>query len=84
MSLDRDERSEVPQSHLNPKRGYRQSLAGEFEVPELEPTVRLNADISIELNDALAQKAHKYRIPKTELVRRLLRWGLDEMERGGK
>lgn len=50
----------------------------EFEEPELEPTTRLNVDIKLSLNDALAEKARKYRIPKTELVRRLLEWALEQ------
>ena len=52
--------------------------------PEREPTVRLNGDIPVALNEALAAKARKYRIPKTELVRRLLKHGLEELERLGK
>jgi hypothetical protein len=43
-----------------------------------EATVRLNVDIPISLNDLLAAKARKLRKPKTELVRRLLEWALDE------
>ena len=43
-----------------------------------EPTVRLNVDIPISLNDLLAAKARKLRKPKTELVRSLLEWALDE------
>ncbi|MGB3496503.1 MAG: hypothetical protein WBA57_27495 [Elainellaceae cyanobacterium] len=50
----------------------------EFEEPELEPTTRLNVDIKLSLNDALAEKARKYRIPKTELVRKLLEWALEQ------
>lgn len=50
----------------------------QFEPQEKEPTVRLNVDISISMNDRLAEKARQYRIPKTELVRRLLEWSLDE------
>jgi len=43
-----------------------------------EPTVRLNVDIPISLNDLLGAKARKLRKPKTELVRRLLEWALDD------
>ncbi|NEQ29613.1 MAG: hypothetical protein F6K04_01220 [Leptolyngbya sp. SIO4C5] len=43
-----------------------------------EPTVRLNVDISLSLNDRLAEKARKLRKPKSELVRRLLEWALDD------
>lgn len=50
----------------------------EFQEPQLEPTTRLNVDIKLSLNDALAEKARKYRIPKTELVRRLLEWALEQ------
>lgn len=46
--------------------------------PEKEPTVRLNVDIPISLNDKLADKARQLRQPKTELVRKLLDWALDE------
>lgn len=46
--------------------------------PEKEPTIRLNVDIPISLNDKLTQKAQQVRKPKTELVRKLLEWALDE------
>lgn len=50
----------------------------DLETPEREATIRLNVDIPIALNDRLAEKARKLRKPKTELVRRLLEWALDE------
>ena len=50
----------------------------QFKPQEKEPTVRLNVDIPISMNDRLADKARQYRIPKTELVRRLLEWSLDK------
>jgi len=50
----------------------------DLEPAAKEPTVRLNVDIPISLNDLLAAKARKLRKPKTELVRRLLEWALDE------
>ena len=50
----------------------------DLEPTAKEPTVRLNVDIPISLNDLLAAKARKLRKPKTELVRRLLEWALDE------
>lgn len=50
----------------------------DLEPPEREATIRLNVDIPISLNDRLAEKARKLRKPKTELVRRLLEWALDE------
>ncbi|MGB3309539.1 MAG: hypothetical protein WA939_11360 [Nodosilinea sp.] len=50
----------------------------DLEPAAKEPTVRLNVDIPISLNDLLATKARKLRKPKTELVRRLLEWALDE------
>ena len=49
----------------------------QFEPQKKEATVRLNVDIPISMNDRLADKARQYRIPKTELVRRLLEWSLD-------
>jgi len=49
-----------------------------MEATEREPTIRLNVDIPLSLNDKLAEKARKLRKPKTELVRRLLEWALDE------
>ena len=49
-----------------------------IEATEREPTIRLNVDIPLSLNDKLAEKARKLRKPKTELVRRLLEWALDE------
>lgn len=45
---------------------------------EREPTIRLNIDIPVSGNDRLAEKARKLSKPKTELVRRLLEWALDE------
>ena len=50
----------------------------DMEPEAKEPTVRLNVDIPISLNDLLAAKARRLRKPKTELVRRLLEWALDE------
>lgn len=50
----------------------------DMEPAAKEPTVRLNVDIPISLNDLLAEKARRLRKPKTELVRRLLEWALDE------
>ena len=50
----------------------------DLEPEAKEPTVRLNVDIPISLNDLLAAKARKLRKPKTELVRSLLEWALDE------
>lgn len=44
---------------------------------EKEATIRLNVDIPVSLNDALADKARKLRKPKTELVRELLKWALE-------
>ena len=49
-----------------------------LEPPKREPTIRLNVDIPISLNDKLTNKARTLRKPKTELVRRLLEWALDE------
>ncbi len=50
----------------------------DLEPEEKEPTVRLNVDIPMSLNDLLAEKARRLRKPKTELVRHLLKWALDE------
>lgn len=50
----------------------------DIEATEREPTIRLNVDIPLSLNDKLAEKARRLRKPKTELVRRLLEWALDE------
>ena len=50
----------------------------DMEPEAKEPTVRLNVDIPISLNDLLGAKARKLRKPKTELVRRLLEWALDD------
>jgi hypothetical protein len=50
----------------------------DMEATEREPTIRLNVDIPLSLNDKLAEKARRLRKPKTELVRRLLEWALDE------
>ncbi|MBD1911281.1 hypothetical protein [Leptolyngbya sp. FACHB-8] len=51
---------------------------GDLQPPEKEPTIRLNVDIPISLNDKLTRKAQQVRKPKTELVRKLLEWALDE------
>jgi hypothetical protein len=50
----------------------------DMEPEAKEPTVRLNVDIPISLNDLLSAKARKLRKPKTELVRRLLEWALED------
>jgi hypothetical protein len=50
----------------------------DMEPEAKEPTVRLNVDIPMSLNDLLSAKARKLRKPKTELVRRLLEWALDD------
>ena len=49
-----------------------------LEAPKREPSIRLNLDIPLKLNDRLAAKARSYRMPKSELVRRLLEWALEE------
>ena len=46
--------------------------------PEREPSIRLNLDIPIRLNDLLAAEARKLRTSKSELVRRLLEWAVDK------
>lgn len=51
----------------------------DLEPEEREATVRLNVDIPLSLNDRLAAKARQLRKPKTELVRRLLDWALDDL-----
>lgn len=55
------------------------SLIDKLRAPEKSATVRLNADIDVKLNKALAQKALELGIPKTALVRELLRWGLEQL-----
>lgn len=52
----------------------------ELKAEEREPTIRLNVDIPVSINDKLAEKARQLRKPKTELVRRLLEWALDESD----
>jgi hypothetical protein len=48
----------------------------ELAPEEKEATIRLNVDIPIALNDALADKARELRTSKSELVRKLLEWAL--------
>jgi hypothetical protein len=48
----------------------------ELAPEEREATIRLNVDIPIALNDALADKARELRTSKSELVRKLLEWAL--------
>lgn len=50
----------------------------ELEPEAKEATVRLNVDIPISVNDALAAKARRLKKPKTELVRKLLEWALSD------
>ena len=50
----------------------------DLEPAEKEATVRLNVDIPISLNDKLAEKARKLRQPKTELIRKLIEWALND------
>lgn len=52
-----------------------------IEVTQKSATVRLNVDIPVELNDLLAEKARQLRKPKTELVRRLLEWALNDSDK---
>jgi len=49
----------------------------DFELEEKEPTVRLNVDISVALNDKLNERANSYRKSKSELVRKILIWALE-------
>ena len=74
--------SEVSPAISNEPSGIRSSEKPDpwanLEAPEREATIRLNVDIPVGLNDRLAEKARKLRKPKTELVRRLLEWALDE------
>jgi hypothetical protein len=67
----------VEQPQAEPKQPPK-SPWGDIEAPEKEATIRLNVDIPISLNDRLGAKARQMRKPKTELVRRLLEWALDE------
>jgi hypothetical protein len=50
----------------------------DLEPEAKEATVRLNVDIPISLNDKLAGKARKLRQPKTELVRKLIEWAMND------
>lgn len=50
----------------------------DLEAEEREPTIRLNLDIPLALNDKLAEKARKLRKSKADLVRHLLEWSLNE------
>jgi hypothetical protein len=50
----------------------------DLEPEAQEATVRLNVDIPIRLNDKLAEKARKLRQPKTELVRKLIEWAMND------
>lgn len=54
------------------------ALWDDMEPEAKEPTIRLNVDIPISLNDLLTAKARRLRKPKTELVRRLLEWALED------
>jgi hypothetical protein len=49
-----------------------------LEPEERKPKVRLNVDIDEDLNDLLVEKARKLKKSKSELVRVLLEWSLDE------
>lgn len=49
----------------------------ELEPEEKEPTIRLNVDIPVGLNDKLSERAYSYRKSKSELVRMLLVWALE-------
>ncbi|GAQ00102.1 hypothetical protein [Leptolyngbya sp. NIES-2104] len=67
-----------PKELTQAKSSEKASPWADLEAPEREATIRLNVDIPVALNDRLAEKARKLRKPKTELVRRLLEWALDE------
>ena len=51
-----------------------------LEPEERKPKVRLNVDIDEDLNHLLAEKARKLKKSKSELIRVLLKWSLDEKE----
>lgn len=51
----------------------------DLEAAEREPTIRLNLDIPLALNDKLADKARRLRKSKADLVRHLLEWALNDV-----
>lgn len=70
-----DDRPEATPSTTTPKKADPWS---ELEPEAKEATVRLNVDIPISINDALAAKARRLKQPKTVLVRKLLEWALSD------
>lgn len=67
-----------PKQPRQPKAAPKGTPWADLEPAAKEATVRLNVDIPISLNDQLAAKARQLRKPKTELVRRLLEWALND------
>jgi hypothetical protein len=71
-----------PVKETKPQEDKPQTKAMDFwndlEPEAKEATVRLNVDIPISLNDKLAEKARKLRQPKTELVRKLIEWAMND------
>lgn len=67
-----------PKQSRQPQGVVKATPWGDLQPEAKEPTVRLNVDIPISLNDKLAEKARELRKPKTELVRRLLEWALND------
>lgn len=50
----------------------------DIEAKQKEPSIRLNVDIPISIDDALAQKARQLRVTKAYLIRELLKWALED------
>jgi hypothetical protein len=75
-----EKRSPIKES--KPQAAKPQTKAMDFwndlEPEAKEATVRLNVDIPISLNDKLAEKARRLRQPKTELVRKLIEWAMND------
>lgn len=74
---------EKPKAKAKPKTPEAESPSpkpdpwAELTPEKKEPTIRLNVDIPIALNDKLADKARELRKSKSDLVRELLKWALE-------
>ena len=74
-----EEQPKTSKTKKKPKksRNTPDDLWAALEAPEREPSIRLNLDIPIGLNDAITDKARALRTSKAEVIRKLLEWAFE-------
>lgn len=88
LGADKPEAEPMPTTHAQPKIEKRSQPKPKGKTPadawgdivpeEKEPSIRLNLDIPVRVNDKLAAKARQMRKTKADLIRRLLEWAIAE------